>query len=86
MTNFIINKEGLSITGSFYILVKRVKNDRNGNPKYNITIFNKEGRNVGYILKKEGKIKYRLLKDNSFNITSYTIYDDIEFIANVINN
>lgn len=79
-----INSKGLSFGKDYIVLTKRIKNNVNGNPRYNITVFNKEGRNVGYSLKNEGRINYKLLKDNSFNLKSYNIEGTInELFSNL---
>lgn len=76
-----INTNGITATKHYNILCERVKNDRNGNPCYNITIFDKEaGCNVGYTLK--NKIGYKLLKSNKFSIVG--IYNIKEIIKDII--
>lgn len=80
---FNVNENGITTAENYLVLCERVGNDRNGNPKYNITIFDKKsGRNVGYILRE--KIGYRFLKSNKFSLTSYNIKEVIENVINKI--
>ena len=79
-----INTNGITATNNYNILCERVKNDRNGNPCYNITIFDKEvGCNVGYTLK--NKVGYKLLKGDKFSILgTYNIKEIIKDIITAI--
>ena len=79
-----INTNGITATKHYNILCERVKNDRNGNPCYNITIFNKKtGCNVSWALK--NKVDYRLLKGDKFSIVgAYNIKEIIQSIITAI--
>ena len=79
-----INTNGITATKHYNILCERVKNDRNGNPCYNITIFDKEaGCNVGWTLK--NKVGYKLLKRDKFSIVgTYNIKEIIKDIITAI--
>lgn len=81
MTNKIINNEGLSISENFIISCERVGNNSQGHPKYQLKVFNKNGRNVGYELRE--KINYKLLKGNKFTVISFNIGS---VIADLIDN
>ena len=80
------------IKNNFVVSVKKIKNDINGNPKYEINIFaklenTKEYDNVNLLCytKKINIGRYSKTK-NIFTITSYDIQEKIERIFTEIEN
>ena len=80
------------IKNNFAVSVKKIKNDNNGNPRYEINIFAKLGNakeydNINYLCytKKIHIGRYSKAK-NIFTITAYNIPEKIENIFSEIEN
>ena len=60
-------------------IIERIKNDRNGNPKYQVQLLNIES--VESVVKNDNSISF--FNNQYYNITSYNVEEDIK---NIIDN
>ena len=80
------------IKNNFAVSVKKIKNDNNGNPRYEINIFTKLGNakefeNINYLCytKKINIGRYSKVK-NIFTVISYNIEDHIDILFISVEN